>query len=234
MKNIKNAIKSLRDGKFVLMHDHDDREDETDLVIAAEFIKPGGIAQMRKDGGGLICVAVDGGIAEKLGLPFTSDILRVASVDFPVLNHLEANDIPYDERSSFSVTINHRKTFTGITDNDRAFTIREFARLCKDPNEKEFGLNFRSPGHVHLLISSGLENREGHTEMATALIEMAGLTPVAVICEMMDEKTGNSLSRDDVREYSKNNDLVFLEADEVKLSYQNYHGRKYRKHKPDH
>ena len=251
MKDIKGAISSLKEGKFVLIHDHDGRENETDFLIAAEFISNKRIAQMRIDGGGLICVAVDRGISKRLGLPFTSDILKTASVDFPVLNHLEANDIPYDGRSSFSVTINHRKTFTGITDNDRAFTIRKFAELCSKlyPPSKvysasksdtsssklysnspgglnsvgpgyEFGMNFRSPGHVHLLISSGLERREGHTELATALLEMAGLIPVAAICEMMDEKTGNALSGSDAREYARNNGLIFLEADDVKETYQ--------------
>jgi 3,4-dihydroxy 2-butanone 4-phosphate synthase len=219
MNKIKEAINSLKEGKFVLIHDSSGRENETDFVIAAEFVKPSHVARMRKDGGGLICVSVDKEISKKLSLPFCSDIHKDASHQFPVLGYLKANDIPYDEKSSFSICINHRKTFTGITDNDRAMTIEKFGELCKTPSPEEFGKQFRSPGHVHLLISSGLENREGHTELSTALLSMAGITPAAVLCEMMDDETHNAFSRDKAIEYAKNQGFVFLEANEIREEF---------------
>ena len=219
MNKIKEAVKSLKEGNFVLIHDSSGRENETDFVMAAEFVKPEHIAQMRNDGGGLICVSIDKRISDKLGLPFYADIHKEASDKFPVLGLLKANDIPYDEKSSFSLCINYRKTFTGVTDNDRAMTIKKFAEVCKNPSPEEFGKQFRSPGHVHLLISSGLENREGHTELSTALVEMAGLNSVSVICEMMDDETHNAVSRDKAFEYAQKHGLVFLEAGEVKEEF---------------
>ncbi|MCX6695072.1 MAG: 3,4-dihydroxy-2-butanone-4-phosphate synthase [Candidatus Altiarchaeota archaeon] len=219
MNNIDEAAKALKEGKFVLMHDASGRENETDMVVAGEKITPEHIARMRTDGGGLICVAMGMSIAERLELAFMADIYRKAAASFPVLAHLKADDIPYDEKSSFSITINHRKTFTGITDVDRALTIREFAKLADKPNAEDFGRNFRTPGHVHLLISSGLENREGHTELSVALMELAKLKPLAVICEMMDSETHKSLSPGKAGEYAVRNGLVFLETDEVKKTY---------------
>lgn len=219
MSNIDEAIKALRLGEFVLMHDARGRENETDLVVAAEKITPDHIAAMRRDGGGLICLAIGKSIAEKLELAFITDIYAKASKMFPVLEHLKANDIPYDEKSSFSLTINHRRTFTGITDEDRALTIRELSKLAEKPDPEEFGRHFRTPGHVHLLVSSGLENREGHTELSVALMGLAGLKPLAVICEMMDDVTHRSLSPEKAREYAEGKGFVFLETDEVKKAY---------------
>ncbi|ODS37574.1 3,4-dihydroxy-2-butanone-4-phosphate synthase [Candidatus Altiarchaeales archaeon WOR_SM1_SCG] len=232
MNKINEALKSLEKGNFVLIHDSSGRENETDFVIAAQFAKPAHIAQMRNDGGGLICICVDKRISEKLQLPFYVDIHNEASSRFPVLDLLKANDIPYDEKSSFSLCINHRKTFTGITDNDRAMTIKKFAELCKNPSAEEFGKQFRSPGHVHLLISSGLENREGHTELSTALLEMANIAPVSVLCEMMDDETHNAVTRDKAYEYAKTQGLVFLEAGEIKekfYKFKNLRNEKWQK-----
>lgn len=220
MKNsINKAINALRRGDFVLIHDSENREDETDLVIAAQFIKPRDIARMRRDGGGLICIAVDEEIANKLELPFITEIYEYASEKFRILTHIRPNDIPYDEKSSFSITINYRDTFTGISDYDRALTIRRFAQFCKRMPKnmvERFGDEFRSPGHVPLLISSGIENREGHTELSTTLLRMANLTPVAAICEMLDSGTYRALSRRDAIRYANENNLVFLEGDEIK------------------
>jgi 3,4-dihydroxy 2-butanone 4-phosphate synthase len=224
--NVYDAIKELRKGNFILIHDSDGREDETDMVVAAEFITPVHVAQMRVDGGGLICLAVDGYISDKLGLPFTVDIYALAKSRFPVLRYLTPDDIPYDEKSSFSVSVNHRETFTGIPDLDRALTIRRFGELCSNLPEDaglEFGRGFRSPGHVHLLISSGIELREGHTELSTALLEMAGLTPVAAICEMLDSETFKARSRTDAIKYAKKHNLVFLEGGDLKKEYENRH-----------
>lgn len=222
MEKLTKVVDKIRKGNFVLIHDSDGRENETDLVMAAEFVKAGDIAKMRRDGGGLICIAVGKEIAERLELPFLSDLLQSESNRFPVLSYIKADDIPYDEKSSFSLSINYRKTFTGITDNDRALTISEFGKFCNDmPNDskkvkEKFGSKFRSPGHVPLLISSGLENREGHTELSTALMDIASLAPVAVVCEMLDNKTHKSLSKEGATSYAKRNALIFLEASEVK------------------
>jgi 3,4-dihydroxy 2-butanone 4-phosphate synthase len=220
MKSIEKALNALKDGSFVLVHDSDGRENETDLVVAAEKITPAHIARMRKDGGGLICVSVGNALAKKLGLFFLQELYAKAAKDFPLLSELRADDIPYDEKSSFSLTVNHRKTFTGITDEDRALTIKELAYIAKTgPTQQTFGLNFRTPGHVHLLISSGLDNREGHTELSEALLSLSGLTPLAVICEMMDDDTHKSLSPVKAKTYAEKNGLVFLNAGDIKEAW---------------
>jgi 3,4-dihydroxy 2-butanone 4-phosphate synthase len=220
--SVKRAIQALKQGEMVLIFDGDGREEETDLVIASQFVTPEHIRRMRKDGGGLICTAVHPAIARELGLPFLSDVLSSAAERFPVLNALEANDIPYDERSSFSITINHRCTFTGITDSDRALTIRELARLASLNGEKRalFGKNFRSPGHVILLRAADglLRSRRGHTELSVALTEMAGLTPIATICEMMGDN-GGALSKREAKRYAEKHGLVFLEGEEIMQAY---------------
>ncbi|OYT54399.1 MAG: 3,4-dihydroxy-2-butanone-4-phosphate synthase [Candidatus Altiarchaeales archaeon ex4484_2] len=214
---IDKAIEELREGNYVLVHDNSGRENEVDMLVAAEKITPAHVATMRGDGGGLICVALGRELADRLGIPYMVDILGEAKKKYPLLNHTIPDDIPYDEKSSFSLTVNHRNTFTGITDRDRAHTIKKLADFFKgDVSEKRFGLEFRSPGHVHLLISSGLEFREGHTELTTALVEMSGLIPVACICEMMDSKTHKALTAGKAQEYAKKNNMVFLEAGEIK------------------
>jgi len=221
--NVDRAIECLRHGRFVLVYDFDDRERETDMVIASEFVTPDSIRSLRKDAGGLICTTASHEVAEKLQLPFLVDVLACNYGNYPMLRKLAPNDIPYDTKSAFSITINHRKTFTGITDRDRAMTTSEFARLAKyaigngsEEAREEFGRKFRSPGHVHLLNASKqlLTARRGHTELCTALITMSGLTPSATICEMMGDD-GNALGKDKAKEYAQRFDLCFLEGQEI-------------------
>lgn len=214
--SVEEALKALRRGDFVLVFDGRGREEETDFVVAAEHVKPEHIRRMRTDGGGLICTALHADIADKLGIPFITEVLRHAWDKFPVLKALEPTDIPYDERSAFSITINHRKTFTGITDRDRALTIRELAKIARNPSIEDFGRNFRSPGHVILLKASPglLKTRRGHTELSVTLTQLAGLTPVSTICEMLAED-GYALSYEDARRYARRHGLVFLEGYEV-------------------
>lgn len=222
---VEKAIEEIKDGNFVLIHDASDREDETDMVIAAENTQPKDVAQMRQDGGGLICVAIHPRAAKNLKLPFISDIYREASSDFEILNSAEADDIPYGERSSFSITVNHRETFTGITDRDRALTIRELGELSakafNGASAEEFGKNFRTPGHVPMLRAADnlLEERQGHTEYSIALMEMAGVKPAAVVCEMMDAETNEAKSGEKTKRYAERKDLVHLEGDEITREY---------------
>ncbi|WP_409200156.1 3,4-dihydroxy-2-butanone-4-phosphate synthase [Methanobrevibacter sp. DSM 116169] len=214
---LNDAIDAIKNGKFVLIYDDDDREGETDMVIASEFVTNKEVAQMRIDAGGLICNCIDPEFCDNLGLPFMNDIMNAASDKYPVLDKLAPNDIPYDERSSFSVWANHRKTFTGITDNDRAMTISKLAELCADKRFNDFGKEFRSPGHVSLLRGSeGLvKNRQGHTEIALALCKLADVTPVCVVCEMMDGATGNARSVADAKKYANEHDLVFIKGQDI-------------------
>lgn len=220
---VKKALDCLKQGRFVLVYDFDDREMETDMVIASEFVTPATIRTLRKDAGGLICTTVSHEVSEKLQLPFLADVLANNYSQYPVLKGLAPNDIPYDTKSAFSITINHRRTFTGITDKDRAMTTSEFAKLAKDAlndgaeqSRARFGKEFRAPGHVHLLNASKdlLVARKGHTELTTALLALSGLVPSATICEMMGDD-GNALGKDKAKEYAKRFDLCFLEGTDI-------------------
>jgi len=220
---IQQALDDLKNGKFILIYDSEDREGEADFVVASQHITPKHINTMRKDGGGLIFLAVGPQIANTLQLPFMADLCTSASTTYPVLSHLTPNDIPYDSKSSFSLTINHRDTYTGITDNDRALTMKGFAQLAdsithKNNGEaiKEFGQHFRSPGHVPICIAAPqlLSDRQGHTELITALLSMAGLTPVGSGCEIMGDD-GKALPKKETIKYADDHGLTHLTGEEI-------------------
>lgn len=221
--SIQKAIEDLRRGKIVLIYDAEGREEETDLVAASQFVSPEMVRTMRKDGGGLIFLMVHSDIWKKFKLPYLTDVYLENWEKYPVFKALVPNDIPYDTKSSFSLTINHRNTFTGITDVDRAMTMKEFARVAAESFKLHdghaldmFGQEFRSPGHVPICSASIdiLKNRFGHTELSVALITMAGLTPVAAGCEMMGDD-GHALSKEEAIAYSEEHGYVYLEGREI-------------------
>lgn len=210
---IENALSSFKNGEFILLHDDSSREDEVDMIILAEYVKPEHIARMRKDAGGLICLAVDYSIAKTLGLRYMHDILNGE------LKPLIYDLTPYREKPSFSLTINHKDTFTGITDRDRALTISRMGSICSSSNmREEFLSEFRSPGHVHLLIARKglLKERNGHTELSIAIARLAGVTGAVALCEMLDDETHNALSLSKAKEYASRHGLFILEASEIR------------------
>ena len=219
------SLEAIKQGKMILLFDDDDREGETDFVIPALDVTASDIVRMRKDGGGLICVAIQSEAADKLGLPFISDVLRSVSLDGQKSLQTiveKIGDIPYDShsRSSFSLWVNHRNTFTGISDNDRTLTINKIGETVKsvlNGDKIDFGKEFRSPGHVALLRAASrlLDERRGQTELSIQLAQMAGINPSMVVCEMLDEKTGNALSKEDAIKYSKRYNIPFLEGKNV-------------------
>ncbi|HWH08742.1 MAG TPA: 3,4-dihydroxy-2-butanone-4-phosphate synthase, partial [Candidatus Thermoplasmatota archaeon] len=158
-------------------------------------------------------------VGKALQLPFLHDLFQQASERHPVLSRLVPNDIRYDSRSSFSLTINHRETFTGITDEDRSLTVREFARLAREPSVEAFGKAFRAPGHVHLCVGAEklLHQRKGHTELGVALARLAGVTPVLVGCEMLGE--GKALPVADAQRWADANGTVLARGADVEAAW---------------
>jgi len=230
---IERAAEELGKGNPVLIYDGDGREEETDIVFAGEMVTYKSVRTMRKDGGGLICVAVHPEAASYLGMPFMTDVLASAREKFSIFKNLRTDGIPYDEKSSFSLTINHKRTFTGISDSDRALTIKEFSKLVgdifgaksasmKNGYAEELGRHFRTPGHVILLRAAEglLFKRQGHSELSVALAEMSGLAPAAAICEMLGD-SGASLPKKEAIKYAERNKLVFLEGKEIAEAYVN-------------
>jgi 3,4-dihydroxy 2-butanone 4-phosphate synthase len=228
--NLDRGIASLQRGDFVLVYDGDGREAETDLTIASEFVTPARIRTLRKEAGGLICMTLSGEFRARLGLPFMTEVLRRAGSDYPTLQGVSTEDIRYDRHSAFSIAVNHRDTFTGVTDLDRSKTIARLATIAKEALKRENGwaaeafvAEFRSPGHVPLLNADDplLADRRGHTELTTALMIMAGLAPTATICEMMADD-GRALSKEDAKAYARERNLVFLEGQDIVRAWRSW------------
>ena len=218
--SLEEALFALRKGNFVLLHDGNNRENEVDMVVAADLVRPEHITRMRQDAGGLICVSINHAFAKDLGLGYMHDILSNSGNIDTQSKKMIIGTAPYGDRPSFSISINHQGTYTGVTDKDRALTISEMAHLYKniDKNKKElFTSNFKTPGHVPILIASEglLSNRLGHTEMSVYLTGLAGLSPVAVICEMLDSQTYGSLSIEKAKNYAKQNAIPYFDINEL-------------------
>ncbi len=223
-EEVKDVVEQLEDGGFVMVYDADGREEETDLVSPSKKITPRNVRRLRQDAGGLICVTVPPPTWKKLNMPYLSDLFEESSEEYDLLSEMKADDIPYDERSTFSLTVNHRDTFTGITDIDRALTIQRLAKVGEQIEEKpkreaqqKFGEEFRTPGHVFLLnATEGLiSNREGHTELTTALLKLTDIYPSMTICEMLSDE-GDSLDEDQARAYGEKHDIPLVEGKVIK------------------
>ena len=205
---VEAAIDAFRAGEPVLIHDAEDREGEVDLVYPAEAVTPDALARLRNDAGGLVCVALSDAVARAFDLPFAREV-----IDHPAA---EGGELAYGDRSSFSLTVNHRDTYTGITDDDRATTITELGRAAAAPHEFDFADAFRVPGHVHLLRGAPglLDERRGHTEFGLALAAAADLPPAVVVCEMLADG-GGALSPAAARAYADRNGLVYVEGSDL-------------------
>jgi 3,4-dihydroxy 2-butanone 4-phosphate synthase len=207
--SVAEAVDAFRRGQPVLIHDFDEREGETDIVYPAGAVTSTDVARLRNDAGGLVCVAVSDGVADAWDLPFLDDAL-----DHPAAGE---HELAYDDRSSFSLPVNHRDTYTGITDEDRALTISRLGDAAASTptfDAEAFAAEFRSPGHVHLLRGAPnlLADRRGHTELGLALADAAELPPAVVVCEMLDDETGQARSKADARAYAERNDFPYLEG----------------------
>ena len=222
---LESAIASLKRGEFVLLHDSAGRENEIDMVAAAEFVTPEHVARMRQHGGGLICIAIDNSFGQNLGIKYMHDILSNSDSFDSKSKEMIMGLAPYGDHPTFSITINHYQTYTGITDRDRALTIREMANLFKIENKRnKFVSSFKTPGHVPLLIGSRglLASRQGHTEMSIYLAQLAELVPVTAICEMMDAETYSALSFEKAQHYAKQNAIPFIDGKEL-IEYTKVH-----------
>jgi 3,4-dihydroxy 2-butanone 4-phosphate synthase len=213
--SLESGLESLKRGEFVLLFDSAGRENEIDMVVAAQFVTPEHVARMRQHAGGLLCIAIDYNFANSLELKYMHEIL----VESTFANkEMIMGLAPYGDHPTFSITINHYQTYTGITDKDRSLTIREMANIFNvDNKKKKFISSFKTPGHVPLLIASKglLAQRQGHTEMSVYLTQIAGLTPVTAICEMMDAETYTALSVDKAEKYAKQNAIPLIDGKEL-------------------
>ena len=195
---IEEALEDLRQGKMILCTDDPDRENEGDLICAAEFATTENVNFMATHGKGLICMPMSYGYVQKLQFPQ----MVTRNTD----NH----------ETAFTVSIDHVDTTTGISAAERALT----ARKCVDPDAKP--QDFRRPGHMFPLLAKatgGLE-RNGHTEATVDLMRLAGLREVGLCCEIMGED-GTMLRSPALQEKAKQWGLKFITIRDL----QNYRKR---------
>jgi 3,4-dihydroxy 2-butanone 4-phosphate synthase/GTP cyclohydrolase II len=192
---IEEAIEDIRQGKMVVVIDDEDRENEGDLVMAAEKTTPESINFMATYGRGMICAPLTKSRAEELKL------------DLMVEKNKE------HMKTAFTVTVDHKDTTTGISAFERAKTIKELA------NRKAKSEDFLRPGHVFPLVAveGGVLKRAGHTEAAVDLAQMAGLYPAGVICEIMNED-GTMARTPQLMEYVKKHNLKIITIADI-ISY---------------
>ena len=195
---IEEALEDLRQGKMILCTDDPDRENEGDLICAAEFATTENVNFMATHGKGLICMPMSYGYVQKLQFPQ----MVTRNTD----NH----------ETAFTVSIDHVDTTTGISAAERALT----ARKCVDPDAKP--QDFRRPGHMFPLLAkdNGVLERNGHTEATVDLMRLAGLREVGLCCEIMGED-GTMLRAPALQEKAKQWGLKFITIRDL----QNYRKR---------
>ena len=227
---IQLASEAFAQGKPVMVFDSDFRECETDLLWPAAAATPAVMRRLRQDCGGLLFLAVGDDVGEQFGLPWLQDLHTHTALveENPVLGKLITDDLQYDTRSAFTLSINHRETFTGITDHDRALTTRRFGELANEMKGKDaieamtaLGKEFRTPGHIPLCREApgGLKTRQGHTELAVAIARLAGLVPCTIGAEMLQPDGDRALSVEDARAYAAKHQIPMLTGEDIMKAF---------------
>ncbi len=213
MADLKQLTRALKSGKPVIIFDDPKREGEADMVVHASRLKPAHIRQLRQDAGGLVCLVTDATTGKALGLNYSTYQMKEGKN--ATLRRLAIPRMPYGDPTPFSVFINSRKTYTGISDDDRCLTIRSFEKLVKQKKgmalRRAFVKSFYAPGHVALLLARSIEKRHGHTELVSALSEAAGMSPAVVICEMLGDD-GKALTWKGAKAYAKRHGLPAMDG----------------------
>lgn len=190
---MKDSIQDFKDGKFVILLDAEDRENEGDLVIAAEDVSPQALNFMLMHGKGLICVPMQKKRLEELQLPLMVEKNEEAT------------------KCAFTLSVDAKNgTTTGISATERAQTINVLA----NPNTKASDL--ARPGHIFPLMAAegGLQERAGHTEAALELCRLAGKKPVAVVCEILNVD-GSVATLAQLQEFSSKHAIRLLTIKEL-------------------
>ena len=185
--SIEEALEDLRAGKIILVTDDPDRENEGDMICAAEFATQENINFMACHAKGLICTPMSRELASKLGLP-------------PMVTENTDN-----HQTAFTVSIDHTGTSTGISAAERSYTMMKCVEEGTKPED------FRRPGHVFPLIAKpgGVLVRNGHTEATVDLCRLAGLKECGICCEIM-EKDGTMMQTKNLWKLANEYNLKFI------------------------
>ncbi len=191
--SIEAAVEDLKQGRLVIVVDDEDRENEGDLIGAADFITADEVNFMATYARGLICT------------PLTEEIARKAGLSQMATN----NSDPYG--TAFTVSVDHVSTTTGISAHER------FDTICALAGNDVKRTDFNTPGHVFPLVAKdgGVIERMGHTEAAVDLAKLAGASPVGVICEIMNDD-GTMARVDDLEEYKEKHGLKMITIEDLK------------------
>ena len=197
--SIEEILEDIKAGKPVVILDNEDRENEGDIIFAAEHATTENVNLMAKYARGLICMPMDASYSDKYNLPQ----MCIVNTD----NHTTA----------FTVSVDHVDTTTGISAVERGLTARKFA---DDSSTKD---DFRRPGHMFPLQAKkgGVIERPGHTEATVDLCRLAGCKPVGLCCEIMNDD-GTMARLDDLVAFSKEHDLK-LSTIELLVQYRKEH-----------
>lgn len=192
IKRVEKAIEEIKKGRMVIMMDDEDRENEGDLVYAATFSTPDMVNFMAKEARGLICTPVTKSLATKLDL-------------LPMVSNNDSN-----HETAFTVSIDSTTATTGISSAERDDCISKLAR------PQTVASDFVRPGHIFPLIAKdgGVLVRTGHTEGSVDLCKLAGLSPAAVICEIIKDD-GTMARMDDLEVFSQKHDLSIVYISDI-------------------
>lgn len=191
--SVKEAIEELKKGKLILVTDDEDRENEGDLICAAEFATTENVNFMASKARGLICMPMSAEIADKLKfspmVPVNTD------------NH----------ETAFTVSVDHKDTTTGISAAERGMTAR---MIVSDEAQAE---DFRRPGHMFPLVSrkGGVLVRGGHTEATVDLLKLAGLKACGLCCEIMADD-GTMMRKTELENFADENNLVMISIAQIR------------------
>lgn len=192
INTIEEALQDIKNGKMVIVVDNEDRENEGDLVMAAEKADKDSINFMIKEARGLVCTPLEEERINKLNLPQM------------VNNNTDTHE------TAFTVSVDHKSTTTGISAYERAHTIQ---KLADEGSEAE---DFNRPGHVFPLTAKkgGVLRRAGHTEAAVDLAKLAGLKPAGVICEIINED-GSMARLPELKEFAEKHNFKIISIENL-------------------
>jgi 3,4-dihydroxy 2-butanone 4-phosphate synthase/GTP cyclohydrolase II len=199
LNSIDDVIERISRGEMVIVVDDEDRENEGDFIMAAEFCTPEAVNFMITHGRGLVC------------MPTTTEILGKLGIDPMLTGDTVTVDTP------FCVPIDHKGGTSGISAHDRALTIQSCTREYTKPED------FHRPGHVFPLRAreNGVLTRRGHTEAAVDLARLAGCAPVGMLCEILNVD-GSAARMDSLELLAKEHDLAFTSI-ELLAQYREEH-----------
>lgn len=198
---IEEALEELRNGRLILVTDDENRENEGDLICAAQFATTENVNFMAVYGKGLICMPMSGELAEKLELPQ----MAAKNTD----NH----------GTAFTVSIDYIGTSTGISAEERSVTALKCVDADAGPED------FRRPGHMFPLLArkNGVFEREGHTEATIDLMRLAGLKECGLCCEVMKED-GTMMRTAELMEFADSHSIKLVTIKELK-NYRKIHDK---------